>query len=160
MSTEQDNGANGAVDQEQDADGECKSIKCEQISVERMVSASLAAIGLVPGQFLYGAQFSPDGLCVLAAATDDALRLFELPKSLWPKESVHVESSTADALIGALCPVLTCREGESVFDFCWYPLMTSLDPRTCCFVSTSRDHPLHLWDAYNGRVRMSYMSVV
>jgi len=34
--------------------------------------------------------------------------------------------------------------------------MSSLDPATCCFVSTSRNSPIHLFDAYNGELRCSY----
>ena len=34
--------------------------------------------------------------------------------------------------------------------------MDSVDPATCCFVASSRDHPLHLWDAFTGRMRASY----
>jgi hypothetical protein len=29
------------------------------------------------------------------------------------------------------------------------------DPATCVFISTSRDHPLHLFDAYTGKVSLS-----
>jgi hypothetical protein len=28
------------------------------------------------------------------------------------------------------------------------------DPATCVFASTSRDHPIHLWDATGGEVRL------
>jgi WD40 repeat protein len=52
--------------------------------------------------------------------------------------------------------VLRCREGETVYDMAWYPLMTAADPGTCVFASTSRDHPIHLWDAFNGQLRASY----
>lgn len=30
-----------------------------------------------------------------------------------------------------------------------------LDPDTCCFLSSSREHPIHLWDAYTGKVNGS-----
>lgn len=30
------------------------------------------------------------------------------------------------------------------------------DSNTCCFASSSRDHPIHLWDAYTGKLRCSY----
>ncbi|ONK75605.1 uncharacterized protein A4U43_C03F18650 [Asparagus officinalis] len=30
--------------------------------------------------------------------------------------------------------------------------MVQLDPATCVFVSTTRDHPIHLWDAVTGQV--------
>ncbi|KAG0311093.1 Telomerase Cajal body protein 1 [Dissophora globulifera] len=34
--------------------------------------------------------------------------------------------------------------------------MNSQDPSTCCVLSSSRDHPVHLWDAYTGELRCSY----
>lgn len=37
-----------------------------------------------------------------------------------------------------------------------YPHMSSAEPATSVFVSTSRDHPLHLWDAFTGNLRASY----
>ncbi|KAF9920782.1 Telomerase Cajal body protein 1, partial [Modicella reniformis] len=49
-----------------------------------------------------------------------------------------------------LAPGLLIKEGEVVYDMCWYPAMNSQDPGTCCVLSSSRDHPVHLWDAYTG----------
>lgn len=37
-----------------------------------------------------------------------------------------------------------------------YPRMTGLDAVSCCFAASSRDHPVHLWDACGGEVRCSY----
>ncbi|CAM9289057.1 unnamed protein product, partial [Sphacelaria rigidula] len=34
--------------------------------------------------------------------------------------------------------------------------MSSAEPATCVYVSTSRDHPLHLWDAFTGSLRATY----
>ncbi|XP_020242018.1 telomerase Cajal body protein 1 [Asparagus officinalis] len=47
-------------------------------------------------------------------------------------------------------------EAETVYDYCWYPYMSSSDPATCVFVSTTRDHPIHLWDAVTGQLRCTY----
>lgn len=52
--------------------------------------------------------------------------------------------------------VLTVREGETVYDMAWLPSMTSADPATCVFMSTSRDNPVHAWDAFTGQPRASY----
>jgi len=43
-----------------------------------------------------------------------------------------------------------------VYDYCWLPHMSSYDPASCLFATTSRDNPIHLWDAYNGELRASY----
>ncbi|CAM9373963.1 unnamed protein product [Choristocarpus tenellus] len=53
-------------------------------------------------------------------------------------------------------PCLQSVEGETIYDFAWYPYMTSANPATCVFVSTSRDHPLHMWDAFTGALRATY----
>lgn len=34
--------------------------------------------------------------------------------------------------------------------------MSSSEPATSVFVSTSRDHPLHMWDAFTGNLRATY----
>lgn len=34
--------------------------------------------------------------------------------------------------------------------------MHSDEPLSCAFLSTSADHPLHLWDAYDGSLRATY----
>ena len=56
-------------------------------------------------------------------------------------------------------PCLTMREGETVYDLSWFPGMTSADPETCCFAATAKDHPVHLYDAFDGHIRASYRSV-
>lgn len=52
--------------------------------------------------------------------------------------------------------VIESREGETIYDFAWYPLMQPSEPASCCYLSTSRDHPIHLWDAFTGQLRASY----
>lgn len=34
--------------------------------------------------------------------------------------------------------------------------MSSAEPATSVYVSTSRDHPLHMWDAFSGNLRATY----
>jgi WD40 repeat protein len=34
--------------------------------------------------------------------------------------------------------------------------MQPSEPASCCYLSTSRDHPIHLWDAFTGQLRASY----
>ena len=46
--------------------------------------------------------------------------------------------------------------GESIFDFQWYPHMVSSDESSCCYISTSRDHPIHLRNSYDDQIRCSY----
>jgi len=48
------------------------------------------------------------------------------------------------------------RGYELIYDFCWYPHMSSAYPETCCMVSTSRDNPIQLWDSLDGLLRCTY----
>lgn len=86
-----------------------------------------------------GVKFSPDGLCLLTNSEDNRLRLLETPREDAP-----------------WTPCLEMKEGELVYDFCWFPKMSSADPSTCCFATTSQYQPIHLWDAYNGSIRATY----
>lgn len=52
----------------------------------------------------------------------------------------------------AFNPVLAVQEGETVYDFDWYPMMHVTSPGSCLFVTTTRERPVHLWDAFTGKV--------
>ncbi len=95
--------------------------------------------------YLKGCKFSPDGLCVLTASSDDALRIFEIPKS-----------DDDDSDDGDWNACVTMKEGETVYDFCWHPKMDSACWETSCLLSTAQYQPIHLYDAYDGRVRATY----
>ena len=97
---------------------------------------------LPPPLYFKGVKFSPDGCCVLSSSEDNTLRLFEVPDAL----------TTATTLT----PVLRFSESETIYDFCWYPRMSSASPQTCVFASTSRNSPVHLYDAYTGGLRATY----
>ncbi|CAO3678076.1 unnamed protein product [Rhizopus stolonifer] len=55
-----------------------------------------------------------------------------------------------------MVPNFGIREGESVHDMDWYPMMNSQDPDTACFITSVRDHPVQLWDMNTATVRASY----
>jgi len=94
--------------------------------------------------FPKGVKWSPDGLCLLTNSEDCTIRLFECPRE-GLQESAKEFSS-----------VFRVEEAETIYDYCWYPRMSSTDVITCCFLSTSRDHPIHLWDAFSGKLRCTY----
>lgn len=97
--------------------------------------------------YLRGIKWSPDGSCILTNSGDDRIRVFDVPPEL-----LHGEIN----VLSEMTPSVKVRPGELVYDFCWYPWMTAVDPLTCCFVTTSRDHPVHLWDSLSGQLRCSY----
>ena len=52
-------------------------------------------------------------------------------------------------------PALTVSVGECVYDTAWFPLMHSANPASCAFLTTARDHPIQLWDAFSGQPRVT-----
>ena len=71
--------------------------------------------------FLKGCKWSPDGLCLLSNSDDNILRLFETPQNL----------NTSD---NDVKPVLQMKEGGTIYDYEWYPLMNSTNPISCVYV--------------------------
>ena len=55
-----------------------------------------------------------------------------------------------------LTPCVSMKEGETVYDFCWYPKMDSAQPATCCMAVTAQYQPIHLYDAFDGHIRATY----
>ncbi|XP_068639454.1 uncharacterized protein [Aristolochia californica] len=110
--------------------------------------------GSNPNNFLKGLKWSPDGSCFLTSSEDNTLRFFDLPHSSGGSQD-DANGFTDDGADSYLSS-LTVNEGESVYDYCWYPYMSASDPTTCVFASTTRDHPIHLWDAISGELRCSY----
>lgn len=100
--------------------------------------------------FTKGCQWSPDGTCLLVPSEDFRIRIYELPREFYSgKISPNfVHSSFTSAL--------TVKEGGLLYDTCWYPYMNAWDPSTCCFLSTSKESPVHLWDAITGELRATY----
>ncbi|CCI50487.1 unnamed protein product [Albugo candida] len=91
--------------------------------------------------FTKGVQASPDNLCLLTNSEDHTIRIFEPP----------IDRDCANAH-----SVLQIKEPGSTNDMKWYPHMNSAYPSTCCFLTTSKDQPIHLWDAYSGQLRASF----
>ncbi|XP_072033620.1 telomerase Cajal body protein 1-like [Amphiura filiformis] len=100
-----------------------------------------------PENFLKGCKWSPDGSCLLTNSDDNILRLFNLPPTMYQDLNQPLDE---------LKTVLSMHEGELIYDYCWYPMMNSALPETCCLASISRDHPVHMWDAFTGELRCTY----
>ncbi|KFK28734.1 hypothetical protein AALP_AA7G040000 [Arabis alpina] len=105
-----------------------------------------------PNNFLKGHKWSPDGSCFLSSSEDNTLSLFYLPQDGDDSNGFGVPIPEEDSYGASLL----VNEGESVYDFCWYPYMSVSDPLTCVFATTTRDHPIHLWDSSSGELRCTY----
>ncbi|XP_067014446.2 telomerase Cajal body protein 1 [Anabrus simplex] len=101
--------------------------------------------------FTKGCKWAPDGTCILTNSDDNILRVFDLPRELHCQETW-----TLGRTLPEMTPALKIRAGGQIYDYCWYPLMSSDDPLSCCLVSTSQHSPIHLWDAYTGAIRCTY----
>ena len=68
------------------------------------------------------------------------LNLFDLPENALEREAVgssaerNALSSSADTYQPALC----FSEGETIYDYVWFPAMHSEDPVSCVLAATSR----------------------
>jgi WD40 repeat protein len=110
----------------------------------------------IVNNFLKGVKWSPDGTCLLSNSEDHCVRMFE-PGDLHALTSGQgsIEKKESNIPSGSP-PALSIPHGGTVYDFCWYPGMRSDIPSTSCFFTTSRDHPIQLWDAFTGEMRSSY----
>ncbi|XP_004504976.1 uncharacterized protein [Cicer arietinum] len=104
-----------------------------------------------PNNFLKAVKWSPDGSSFLTSSEDNTLRLFTLPAA----DTVIPLNNASDEQ-DSYAASLVMSEGESIHDFCWYPYMSASDPVTNVFATTTRDHPIHLWDATSGQLRCTY----
>lgn len=102
------------------------------------------------GLFYRANEIVPDAAsaCDESESMDDKVRgdddVTKPSSSISPDHSILTEKISMDA-------------GDTIFDAKWYPLMNGSDPITCCFATTTRDHPIHLWDAVSGQIRCSYL---
>ncbi|CAH2272664.1 telomerase Cajal body 1 [Pelobates cultripes] len=101
----------------------------------------------LPENFLKGCKWAPDGSCLMTNSEDNILRIYNLPPELYMGNWDILEEMSA---------VLRMAEGDTIYDYCWYPCMNSTDPETCFVASSSRDNPIHVWDAFHGNLKASY----
>ncbi|XP_034713149.1 telomerase Cajal body protein 1 isoform X2 [Etheostoma cragini] len=113
----------------------------------QMLTGSWTEYSNIPENYLKGCKWAPDGSCILTNSADNVLRLYNLPPEIY--------SYNWD-MLPEMSPVLRMAEGDTIYDYCWYPKMSSLDADTCFLASSSRDNPVHVWDAFYGEVRASF----
>ncbi|XP_061566242.1 telomerase Cajal body protein 1 isoform X2 [Cololabis saira] len=113
----------------------------------QMLTGSWNEYSNFPENYLRGCKWAPDGSCILTNSADNVLRVYNLPPEIY---------SYAWDLLPEMSPVLRMAEGDTIYDYCWYPNMNSLEPETCFLASSSRDNPVHIWDAFYGEVRASF----
>lgn len=118
--------------------------------VPRFLSGSWSEFITQPENFLKGCKWAPDGSCILTNSADNILRIYNLPPELY-NEGEQLEYAE-------MAPVLRMVEGDTIYDYCWYSLMSSAQPDTSYVASSSRENPIHIWDAFTGELRASFRS--
>lgn len=132
---------------EEEPEGARPRVDLDFAQAPQMLTGSWAEFAAFPENYLKGCKWAPDGSCLLTNSADNVLRVYNLPPELY---------SSGWELIPEMSPVLRMAEGDTIYDYCWYPHMNSLDPDTCFLASSSRDNPVHVWDAFYGEVRASF----
>lgn len=118
--------------------------------------------------FLKGAHWSPDGNYFLTASNDNTFRVFQTPSALTTKTATDPSSSPASLITDDhLHPSTRIPQGGLIYDYCWCPTplassealdtVTSVDNNNnniitnnnYSFLSTSKNHPIQLWNALN-----------
>ncbi len=108
-------------------------------------------------EFLKASRFSPDGSTILTSSESNYIGLWKLGQDMIKRhryfpaleDEENLELNTSHNSHDLTLGIAICI-GDSIYDFSWYPFMNNENPISCCFVSTSRDHPVHLWDSNSG----------
>ncbi|CAI8004863.1 Telomerase Cajal body protein 1 [Geodia barretti] len=143
---EEEEEADKCVEKEKERNVECGDIVLQLPQSLQLQTGCWAEFG--PSNYLKGCKWAPDGTCLLVSSADNKLRLFNLPTELY--------SGPVEQQLPEMSPVLSLGLGETVYDFCWYPLMSSLLPDTACLATSCKDLPVQLWDAFDLQKRASY----
>ncbi|XP_039703171.1 telomerase Cajal body protein 1 isoform X2 [Pteropus medius] len=114
----------------------------------QFLSGSWSEFSTQPENFLKGCKWAPDGSCILTNSADNILRIYNLPPELY-NEGEQLEYAE-------MAPVLRMVEGDTIYDYCWYSLMSSTQPETSYVASSSRENPIHIWDAFTGELQASF----
>jgi len=126
----------------------------EEPSLAAAVVAAFRSPELAPrcphSCFVSSCRWSPDGTSVLSCSDDNVLRVFPLASGV----AATALGGTAPG--GELAPSQAIEQGEAIYDADWYPAASALEPATLCFASTSRGHPVQLWDVASGLARTTY----
>jgi telomerase Cajal body protein 1 len=98
-----------------------------------------------------GASFSPDGTCLLLNVNSIGMLCYEIPRDLYQTTEIDI-----DREITTMKPVIHIESKGNLYDYQWYPYMTSTDESTCFWISSSQNEPIKMFDAFTGKYKCSY----
>lgn len=93
--------------------------------------------------YLRGCKWSADGMKILTATNENKFYVYNFPQEI-DGQSNFSEMKHSQVI----------SETGGVYDYCWYN-QTS-DQSSCSFLTTSKDNPIHNWDANTGQLLSSY----
>ena len=112
--------------------------------------------------FLKGAQISPNGQQILLSAESGAVhsvQVVNFNKDLLDNTTYYSNTTASQGLnpvskSEAMVLFSNLNVGESVYDMKWYPLIDT--SASSYFITTTRDHPIHLWNANESVIKGTY----
>lgn len=114
--------------------------------------------------FIRELQISPDGKFVSLSHEDSNVNIMNINQDIINRHLYYqINEEHQKELINQIDYSSTYHlfknidVGESIFDLKWYPLMHHEEDSTSSLLATTtRDHPIHLWDINTGKIRCSY----
>ena len=120
------------------------------------ISSELFESKRISNNFTRHLKLSPDGNFVLLSTEQNIVNIFALPTSFVNENRYYKDTSIEEKGTSEWSCVHSIENGESVYDVGWYPHMNYTDPQTCCYLMTSKDRPIHLFDMNSKSIRASY----
>jgi len=102
--------------------------------------------------FAKGTKWSPDGAVALTVHDDASVRVCPVPD-----EAIEgVQPEDGEKRPAPLVASSLVHEGGPISDFCFFPGFRWDCPATCCYITSSQDHPVHLRNALDGSLCNTY----
>ena len=94
---------------------------------------------------------------LLSTSQPNTVHLFSVSADSINSNRYYVKSSIEKVSVSSVIkPVASRFSSEAIYDTAWYPFQNPNDPITCCFLTTSKDQPIHLIDQHSMTSRCSY----
>ncbi|XP_076453648.1 telomerase Cajal body protein 1-like [Babylonia areolata] len=97
----------------------------------------------VDENYLRGCKWSCDGTALMTNSNDNVIRIFDLNDA--------VSNNKWDANT-ELTSTQRIAEIDLIYDFAWYPRMARSNPSSYQFITTTRETPIHLYNALTGEL--------
>jgi telomerase Cajal body protein 1 len=111
----------------------------------------------VHSDFIKGAQWSPDGTTIMTPTDSGEVSFLNIQQEELTKYSYYekiplgsVFNTDKTHCSSVFSKIKTQHTfGSALIDAKWYPFMNISDPASCCYITTCRDQPIHLWQYSN-----------